>query len=134
MGRLRGFEIEWLHASGCRVNIYDDGTVCYAYFIDRENELSGDVWLYNRSVAPLTPPWDIDGATPPFLNPMRYLDIRQFAPPNKEDIRLSWSDEEDGLLAIIFVRGLAIARLSSGQKPGHSRLVSVSGPLAAKWE
>jgi hypothetical protein len=48
------FEQAFKHdESGSTIVIEDDGRVAYAYFYSPENEIVGDVWLYNRCRAPI---------------------------------------------------------------------------------
>src|SRR5688500_15913103 len=77
--------------------IEDDGRVCYAYALNGENQISGDVWLYNRCAAPDTAEWDKPDDLP-FANPREFVATElDFQPPaSPSEISVSWMPTADG--------------------------------------
>jgi hypothetical protein len=49
----------------------DDGKVAYAY-LKKDNEIVGDLWLYNRCKTPVKPEWK-DKKNIPFANSKEYI-------------------------------------------------------------
>ena len=105
------------------VAVEDDGRVAYAYLIGADDRICGDVWLYNRCVAPEEPEWcSMDNA--PFANPASYVaDCEAFRPANSgADFSAEWVREDGGLVAKLFLRGELLAVLKEGANPvGASR-------------
>lgn len=130
---LNEIDLEWHHSSGNIVNVHDDGRVGYAYWIDAQGDITGDVWLYNGVMTPIQPPWRVAGAKPPFLNPVLYLKSPTPLCPGPSDITLFWHFDETNLVAEVQVFGSPVAKLCSGWTPGMSALVSRAGPLADTW-
>src|SRR5215475_10299378 len=125
-------KIERDAASGWSVVVEDDGRVCYAYLISAEEQIVGDVWLYNRCDAPDKPEWtDRDKA--PYANPARFS--RREAdfplPDEEDDISIQWSVDQDGRQsADVLTDGLLSGRLREAEKPGWARAAAKDGPLA----
>ena len=113
----------------CRLIIDDDGRVAYAYLLDPEGAIVGDVWLYNRA----DPGTEIDFEGPaPFLNP----DSKppdQLLPSGQADLTVEWTMDEVSLFADVHLRGALLARLSPGSQPGWSAW-ALDGPLAKPFE
>jgi hypothetical protein len=113
------------------VVIKDDGRVAYAYLYEDE-DIIGDVWLYNQQEAPAISFWRDEDA--PFLNPKEYLSKDALIKPigDESEIRCEWTESlNDGLIEVgISIRDKFIACISSGSKPGWSVLVAKDGPLA----
>lgn len=115
------------------VFIEDDGSVAYAYLLDPDQNIIGDVWLYNVGPAPVEPPWRLSGCEPPFKNPARYIrpgcEIAPIA--DSTDVAVEWLSSGGVLIqAQVSIRGNKVAVLASGKSPGWSSLVSEDGPLA----
>jgi len=113
------------------VAVEDDGRVAYAYLIGADDRICGDVWLYNRCVAPEEPEWcSMDNA--PFANPAPYVaDCEAFRPANSgADFSAEWVREDAGFVAKLFLRGELLAVLKEGAKPGWALLAKKDGPLA----
>ena len=115
------------------VFVEDDGSVAYAYLLDSDQNIVGDVWLYNVGPAPVEPPWSLAESEPPFKNPMRYIrsggDILPIIEPS--EIAVSWVSKDGALIqAQVSIRGEKVAVLAPGKSPGWSSLVSEDGPLA----
>jgi hypothetical protein len=111
--------------------IDDDGRVAYAYLCENE-DIIGDVWLYNQSSSPLKNNWK-DTEEMPFLNPEDF--IKENLPPieNDNNVEAIWVPSEDGetvLKVEIFIRGRLIAKMAPKSLPGWSKLVTKDGPLA----
>ncbi|MEO0912171.1 MAG: hypothetical protein AAFY59_04175 [Pseudomonadota bacterium] len=119
--------------SGFSVVFEDDGRVAYAYLLDGNDRIVGDVWLYNRCVAPLEPEWiSPDGM--PFANPVGYAREDAGFLPVEEigDVSVSWSAAP--VAAVVHLRGARFARLMEGSKPGWCVLALKDGPLARVME
>jgi hypothetical protein len=110
--------------------IEDDGRVGYAYLLDAHGHIRGDVWLYNRCLAPVEPEWD-DIEKAPFANPMPYVNTDPFSPPSSaSDFSVEWERHGDHCTASVFLRLKLIAKVADGSKPGWAVLASRDGPLA----
>lgn len=113
------------------VIIKDDGRVAYAY-LHEDEDIIGDVWLYNQQPAPAISFWRDEDA--PFLNPTEYLSKDALIKPigDESEIRCEWTESKDtGLIEVgIWIRDKFIAAIESGSKPGWSVLVAKDGPLA----
>jgi len=109
------------------VIIEDDDKVCYAYLLI-DNEIVGDVWLYNTMKSPVEAEWHSPDNLP-FLNPIEFIkeNIEPF--DNDTNININW-DSENKVVALIYISNRLIARLSEGDFPGSSSLVIKDGPLA----
>ncbi|WP_214071391.1 hypothetical protein [Mucilaginibacter sp. dw_454] len=113
------------------VVIQDDGRVAYAYLYEDE-DIIGDVWLYNQEQAPAISFWRTEDM--PFLNPTEYLSKDASIAPIKDEseVRCEWTESpNDGLIEVaVFICDKFIACVASGSKPGWSVLVAKDGPLA----
>ena len=111
--------------------IEDDSRVAYAYLCEDE-DIIGDVWLYNQQEPPITSFWLPEDM--PFLNPKEYLSKDAAIKPitSEEEIRCEWTEsKDDGLIEVgIYIRNKFIASVAAGSKPGWSVLVAKDGPLA----
>ena len=118
--------------SGCSVIIDDDGRVAYAYFLDPDGVITGDVWLYNRCETPETPEW----TTPdnmPFANPAGYVKRHEnFEPVDHiAGFSVEWDVGEHGRpIAFVFIRDELWAALEDRAKPGWCIMAAKDGPLA----
>lgn len=111
-----------------RVVIEDDERVAYAYLMDSNGSIVGDVWLYNVAETPQKPEWT-DRAKMPFLNPREFCNT-ETVPRVTSESKVSCVAHED--YVDIEVDGVLVARLKVGAKPGWSRLASKDGPLALR--
>jgi hypothetical protein len=114
--------------------IEDDGRVCYAYAyaLDGDDQILGDVWLYNRCATPDAPEWDKPDDLP-FANPREFVatDLDFQPPASPSDISVSWLPTAAGDFHVqVYIRDQLIARLGHGTKPGWSILAGKDGPLA----
>lgn len=115
------------------VMVEDDGRVAYAYILD-EDEIVGDVWLYNRKPAPI----EIDRSAQSGMAPLNHAACiaadRQLSPPlgQHEDCEVVWTMTEQGAVetADIMIRGQLYARLAPGAKPGWCIAAAADGSLA----
>ncbi|WP_315803520.1 hypothetical protein [Bradyrhizobium sp. SZCCHNS3002] len=127
-----GFLREFVSPDGtATIMVEDDGRVAYAYWLDSERAICGDVWLYNRCSAPEQPEWtDRDAA--PYANPLAFVDqTAEFFPPSSaSSVTVSWDRLGSETAACIRVSEVVLARLIKGSKPGWSRLAAKDGPLA----
>ncbi|MDI1432822.1 hypothetical protein [Polyangium sorediatum] len=107
----------------------DDNRVAYAYLLEDE-EVVGDVWLYNVMEAPDTVNWE-DSSPMPFLNPRDYCKsekVRRLTPQSA--VQCAWFDAG----VEVSIDGIRWARIERGSKPGWSRLAAQPGPLAIPLE
>jgi hypothetical protein len=103
----------------------DDGRVAYAYLLENE-EIVGDVWLYNVHEAPEAIDWN-DRSAMPFANPTRYCaEERLPRITERSAVSCAWSK----LGVDVAVDGIDVAHLECGSKPGWSKLAAEAGPLA----
>jgi len=113
------------------LKIEDDGRVAYAYLYEDE-DVVGDVWLYNQQQPPQTSFWLPEDM--PFLNPKEYLSKDATIKPiaHESEVRCEWTEsKDDGLIEVgIYIRDKFIAAVAVGTKPGWSVLVAKDGPLA----
>jgi hypothetical protein len=112
----------------------DDNWVTFAYFYSPENEIVGDVWLYNRGETSDEREWH-DKEKAPFANPSAYvLDIPGLRIPDDESgVSVRWSTDSDRkLMANVFFGKVLLARLCTGSQPGWSLAAKKDGPLAKK--
>ncbi len=106
------------------VVVEDDGRTGYAYLLESE-EIVSDVWLYNCDAAGPPPNWD-DPADLPFPNRAEFIVRDALRRDQLGEIKVRW----DALGGDLHVRGVVIARVERGAKPGWSRNAAISGPLA----
>lgn len=98
--------------------IEDDGRVCYAYLLDANGDISGNVWLYNRGPAPEE--FD-DAPDDPPRNPRVFVADGPFAlPKSAAELSAEWWHEGGGLYARVFLRKELVAILAPGTAPGWS--------------
>ncbi len=112
--------------------IDDDGRVAYAYLLENK-EIVGDVWLYNRELAPDAVDWE-EGYLP-YINPSAFIktDIVD-AVQNETEVNLIWAVKNDMMEVKIFIREVLFACVKPGDFPGFSTMVIKDGPLAKVYE
>jgi len=112
--------------------VEDDGRVAYA-FLYEEDEIVGDVWLYNKCDTPEEPEWNQPDKMP-FANAKSFVRCEGKIEPikNSNEISVQWDFEDTGSLRKVrlFLRNNLYAILFPGAKPGFSRLALKDGPLA----
>ena len=107
----------------------DNGIVAYSYLL-RVGEIVSDVWLYNRTAAPLERPWKA-GVHPPYLNPVEYCrENTARLPDTIDDVKIEWQQQGPNTTALVKIVGILFATLSSSEKPGRALLAAKDGPLA----
>lgn len=108
----------------------DDGKTGYAYLII-DDEIVGDVWLYNVGPPPENPEWP-DRDKMPFANPAGFASEERFEPINDPaEIALDWVVGSDGLRQVsVTLKGTVHALLRPGAKPGWCRLAANASPIA----
>jgi hypothetical protein len=112
--------------------IDDDGRVGYAYLLDADGRICGDVWLYNRCSAPVEAEWS-EREKAPFANPESYVDPRGMysLPTSADDFSVEWRDQGKGIFeARIYIHRTLAGKLVTGAKPGWSAFARRDGPLA----
>lgn len=120
MSDSKGFHIDFFDSrTGSSVLIEDDGRVAYAYFLDKQEMIVGDVWLYNRCVAPAAPEWS-DPDNLPFANPSDYVNAEYELPlpSSGSEFFVEWQDRGAARYARILLGGQLLAELVAGAKPG----------------
>ena len=113
-----------------KVVVEDDGKVCYAYMLDEDGNICGDVWLYNRCQTPTEPEWH-ERENVPFANPASFsCQSSDFCPPRSAgEISGEWEAGEFEV-ARIYLSNTYFAKLVQGAKPGWSLMAAKDGPLA----
>ena len=112
----------------------DDGRTGYAY-LKRSDAIVGDLWLYNRCIAPDISEWsDRDNA--PFANCQGYTlegsEMKQTV--SQKDVIVDWESGQDGPVAYIYIFEDLYGYLWPGAKPGFARLAAKDGPVARRME
>lgn len=108
----------------------DNGKVAYAY-LKLENKCVGDIWLYNRCVTPEVPEWK-DRNKMPFANSKDYMseDGKMNRDVGIEDVLIDWEEEEQGLVAYIYLFEDLYGVVGVNDKPGYARFATKDNPLA----
>ena len=115
--------------TGCSLVIDDDGRVAYAFLRGPDDEIIGDVWLYNRTPCPQPPDWT-DPTQAPFLNPESMARTLEGRLPTSDELTVAWTLDGVLLLADVKLRGELLARVSPGSAPGWNVLALEAGPCA----
>lgn len=121
--------LTFAHESGCSVVIDDDGRVAYAYLRGPDEDIIGDVWLFNRIDVKTPVDW-ADPTQAPFPNPPQLARPFEGKLPRAKDLDVRWTLDGPLLLADVLVRGQVLARLSPGSTPGWNVLALAVGPCA----
>jgi hypothetical protein len=125
--------LSFQHAeTGCSLVIDDDGRVAYAYLRGPDDEIIGDVWLYNRTPCLEAPDWT-DVTQAPFLNPASMARPLEGPPTTTAELSVEWTLDGILLLADIHLRGELLARVSPGSAPGWNVLALEAGPCAVPF-
>lgn len=120
--------VELSGPSGSRVVLEEDECgAAFAYLL-HDQEIVGDVWLYNVEPAPLSAPWTQPGAHPPFMNPAALSKTSHERRDIGGEVSARWSP--DGAVDV-FIGDRHEARLWPGAKPGQSFMAADVGPLAS---
>lgn len=112
------------------VILEDDDKVCYLYLLQNE-DIVGDVWLYNKAMLPKEVDWKTQEL--PFLNPGEFTlkNDKLFPIEDFAEISVDWQFQNENLdYASVFLSGINIAILKLGSKPGWSIGAAKDGPLA----
>lgn len=117
---------------GCSLVIDDDKRVVWAYLRSPDDDIVGDVWLYNRVAPDADVDWD-DVSRAPFLNPPHLARPFEGPPPTWDDFEVRWTYDGPLLLADVYVHGALLARLSPGSAPGWNVLALADGPCAQRF-
>jgi hypothetical protein len=119
----------WSPDGEFRVTFEDDGKVAYGY-LKQQDDIVGDVWLYNRCTTPTAPEWT-DRSKIPFANCCGYASEqgRLQEPVENDDVQVEWEYEGDQPTAYIYVREELLGVVGIGDKPGYSRWAVKDGPL-----
>ncbi len=122
--------LSFRHAeTGCSLVIDDDGRVAYAFLRGPDDDIIGDVWLYNRVPCAEPPDWT-DATQAPFLNPASMARALEGRAPEADELSVEWTLDGVLLLADVKLRGELLARLSPGSAPGWNVLALEAGPCA----
>jgi hypothetical protein len=117
-----------------KVMVEDDGVVAYAYLL-RDEEIVGDVWLYNQEETPVVPEWrQQPPPAPPFRNAEQYVGPGHASahPISLTEIAVRWQGSDVDLKAEILLREHTFAILMPGARPGFSAWVIRDSPVARK--
>lgn len=111
----------------------DDGKVAYGY-LEYEDEIVGDVWIYNRFPAPIKPEWT-SPENMPFANAKEYVSDDHFiAVENESEVTIAWEEDETSpATLLISIRNQIIAKIKHGSRPGWCKLAAKDGPLAKSF-
>jgi hypothetical protein len=112
------------------VVIEDNDKVAYAYLLKNE-QVVGDVWLYNCGPAPDEPEWR-DRSKMPFANPRGFASSSTARRINEPDtVRVTWVEGNGELDRVeLSIEDQSVAILAPGAKPGWCRNAMKDGPLA----
>ncbi|PHR97590.1 MAG: hypothetical protein COA78_27405 [Blastopirellula sp.] len=116
------------------LTIEDNGKVAYAY-LKKDEQIVGDVWLYNRCKAPPVSEWK-DRGNLPFANCEGYIDEsgQVTGPLSVEDLDVNW-EEDDGLMyAYIYIKEDLFAVVGETMKPGFARFAIKDSRIARVME
>jgi hypothetical protein len=116
--------------SNYRLLIDDDGRVTYAYLL-RDEQVIGDVWLYDDGPARDEPEWH-NRAKAPFANPSEFVSQTSVARIQKPtDVQATWIEQNDSLIRVeTRILDQVVAILEPGAKPGWSIYAAKDGPVA----
>lgn len=125
------------HESPCgryTLTVEVDNKVAYAY-LKQDDEIVGDVWLFNRCVAPQRTEWR-DRNNLPFANCEGYMSERGHltTPVHAGDIKVKWEYEAGAPWAYVYVFEELFGVIGVGDKPGYARFAIKDGPLARVME
>ena len=118
--------------SQCCIDFVDDGRVAYAYFLDPDEKIVGDVWLYNRCETRIEPEWSRPENLP-FANSAAFAkDHSAFRPVEDiSEVSVCWEVMDDKTVrASILIRCEVFAMVMEGAKPGWSKMAEKDGQLA----
>jgi hypothetical protein len=101
--------------------IVDDGDAGMAFLHGLEDEIIGDVWLYNRVA-------EAAFDTHSFVNPVGQ--IINPLPQNVNEFNIKWMHEGQLLLAQIYIHNVLVAIISPGSHPGWATLALSDSALA----
>jgi hypothetical protein len=111
-----------------RVIVEEDAKTCYAYLL-RDDEIVGDVWLYNCQQAPTVPEWELPDAKQyiPFANPRSFINQEGPAVRDGSLVRVLCGRGE----AAVYLNGNNLhAIVGIGDFPGRCAYAAKDGPLA----
>lgn len=126
---MAGYFSQFLCEANDRYSIIieDDGRVAYAYLY-KDDEITGDIWLYNQGEAPVR--YNTSRMLP-YLNAAGFIEKNIEPITSDDEVQILWFLNEDGKAeAIIYVRDELVAKMIDGSKPGWSAMVKKDGPLA----
>ena len=103
-----------------------------AYFCSND-EIIGDVWLFNIGGTPELPPWK-QGGEPPYQNSKDFCYPHNIKLPILEsDFRAIFSEPEDPNQTVgIYFRGKLVGILADGWLPGKSSFAKEDSAVARK--
>jgi hypothetical protein len=115
---------------GYSVIIEDNSEVAYAYLLSND-EIVGDVWLFNHKISEITE-WNNPDEMP-FSNKKNFIDLDKHHAISKKIVNLEVKVieiENNDIIACIYDNDVLISTLKHGSSPGWSALVIKDGPLA----
>ena len=121
------------NASGRHATLEDDGYSAWLYLTSQDKyEFIADCLVYSRVELPEFRVMPLGKSGPPLL-------LRQFATScavqqsvAEDSLRLEFSS--DGNSAVVFLRGEPWTFVTTNQKHGYSKSLSVAGPFGHAWD
>ena len=109
----------------------DNGRVAYAY-LKKDQKIVGDVWLYNRCLAPKIPEWDNDKENTPYANIRDNISKEGTVQKRVEndDVLVNWDEEEGHPVAYIYIFENLYGVIGVNDKPGYARFAVKNSPIA----
>ena len=109
----------------------DNGRVAYAY-LKKNQEIVGDVWLYNRCLAPEIPEWDNNKGNIPYANTKSNITKEGKIEENVgvDDVRINWDEEDDHPVAYIYIFENLYGVIGVNDKPGYARFAIKDSAVA----
>ena len=117
--------------TGFWVVLVDNSRTVYAYLLDTDQNVCGDVWICNLSEVSPIPEWQVEGMAPPFANITEFGDVFARFDIKSKDVCVKWdSDTTKHVRALLLLGERIIAQVRDGSSPGHCVNAQRDGPLA----
>jgi len=109
--------------------IESENDAVYAYLLKDDN-IVGDVWLYNETEDPLQNQWETN-IIGPYKNSIEYIKLSSIKILDINNVNNEWIIENNKLIKVkIYSDNKLIAILKDGHKPGFCVNAKIDGPLA----
>lgn len=112
--------------------LHDDGVSAWMYLTEAESSRpQGDVWVYNRVVAPTRDELErYRGGPPPAVKDYAGIDAWCSDP---SQFRWNWAWAADGHSVAMLRNGEPWALIVAGQPRGYCRALVLDGPWGRRW-